>query len=158
MIKYGESNDYKFCNYSQNKYNIFIHLFIYSIMTKKKTEKVVETKVTEEIIDPIATTEVDEVVMWEEVTETEVKKTKNKTAKSSKKKKRIIDSDKVDDAVSGAMSSASGAISWLEDNRQQVLGGILILLALYLLREFVFGLILIIAGLLLVTGYFEERD
>lgn len=128
-------------------------------MARKKTVKKEDIKkedMKEDIVDEVDEREED-IIEGEEIEETTQKETKKKTTKK-KKKKKIIDSDAIDDVVSETMSSASGAWSWIEDNRQQLLGAALMLLALYFLRDIVFGVVLLIAGLLLVTGYFEDED
>lgn len=45
----------------------------------------------------------------------------------------------------------------LEDNIHMIIGIILLVVGLYQLRQWILGLVLIILGILFVTGYFEKK-
>lgn len=79
-------------------------------------------------------------------------------------KKTVIKGAKVAAAevASAAKKAEKKAEGWftnvkLEDNIHMLIGIILLVVGLYQLRQRILGLVLIILGILFVTGYFEKK-
>lgn len=79
-------------------------------------------------------------------------------------KKQVVKGAKVAAAevAAAAKKAEKKAEGWfaslnLEDNIHVLIGIILLLVGLYQLRQWILGLVLIILGILFVTGYFEKK-